>query len=1027
MESVGKTPQCVERELGEILTARNAAISNAEDVRGIGPPDLCWLQRTAKGLFRKNKPKTQGYYHWVVGLNVTSPAAIAAYFARLTSGVKKVGYYQGMGVAREFGIERGIYCCYDPFSETDVWVDLALPGGSVTRCLDREGYLHEVETEMWQGTQLGSFLRSQHYDVSVTLHCSRCFQHLSPLMTHSDETELLDAVVELYRRNEIQSKLRKLHWDSGQGSEPYHLDVVCATILDYFKSRRRWQKALQFFTRLQSVYPSSVVYTAYVYQELDNEEGAAEVLRDALNELNGNSIDHPILTLAAGGIDLQHQSYQKASQAALSVLDTNPENRPAWFLLSRAYLSEGKYSQSLRALNLAPPPLIPADRRSLLLRVLPPKPRLVTKTFSFFHPEETELDTMHSEANKVGKMMNVVPGQILAPRVYLHGSDWGPLTSTQSVMRAAYDVLLDMVQLVGWGEFCKVRSSVFVIPDDEDNNISLENEVNRTPIALDWSVHETDQNPVHLKLHCVESVPWEKPRRKTEATYVRSISIPGQASLDLEKSNEDLKLECKTQVASNVLIQGLAQVTRTSPKTEQMTPSLSPDVKDDDEEETGSLKSSFETCSEFSLPSRTGEINIDVDFMNSPNVVDPGRGLFGRQRTEVITSAHLERLPSVQVPDAPENTLPSQCPPFVPSSSQGPSSSTSQDQWQVKLVSMGIQDRVQYFEKVAKEKSERQGKLQIPSKLEEDTTVSWLMPRRARYSVTHTIMEVLIKETPDSDLLMKTEEELEGDQESPDPIERQASAAEPDWGSFSLEEISFLPRKLSNGGEQTGSGQWCGASLVQDSGTGLVQLMVTGSNPCDCAPWLDELTLALWEDLVQYTNFKNLDRKLKSRNMQTHAEQILGTIEYNTDTTEEDEKTPKAPVTIPESHPVDWMRRGLLCQRLRKTPDAEQAFRVASFLSFSLTSLLALSQIYSDWGYCKGAMIILNRIAHFHHKKHDSRKESYIPMSLVKYLSMLMESVGKKDVTNAAEKCHPLLNLVLENVLKWKLQSGSVE
>lgn len=141
MQSVGKTPQCVERELGEILTARNAAISNADEIPGIGPPDLCWVQRTAKGLFRTKTPKKQGYYHWVVGLNVTSPAAIAAYFARLSSSVKKVGYYQGMGVARDCGIERGIYCCYDPFSEMDVWVDLAFPGSSVSRCLDRQGYL----------------------------------------------------------------------------------------------------------------------------------------------------------------------------------------------------------------------------------------------------------------------------------------------------------------------------------------------------------------------------------------------------------------------------------------------------------------------------------------------------------------------------------------------------------------------------------------------------------------------------------------------------------------------------------------------------------------------------------------------------------------------------------------------------------------------------------------------------------------------------------------------------------------------
>jgi len=90
MESAGKTPECVERNFGEILASRNAAIQNPNDVPGAGPPDLCWIQRTAKPLFNK-KTKTQGYYHWVVGLSITSEASAAAYFARLTSKGKRVG------------------------------------------------------------------------------------------------------------------------------------------------------------------------------------------------------------------------------------------------------------------------------------------------------------------------------------------------------------------------------------------------------------------------------------------------------------------------------------------------------------------------------------------------------------------------------------------------------------------------------------------------------------------------------------------------------------------------------------------------------------------------------------------------------------------------------------------------------------------------------------------------------------------------------------------------------------------------
>ena len=93
MQSAGKVPECVEQQLGEVLAARNAAIANAEDVPGVGPPDLFWIQRTAKAIFSKKKPKMQGYYHWVVGLAVTSTASIAAYFARLAAADRKVGVH----------------------------------------------------------------------------------------------------------------------------------------------------------------------------------------------------------------------------------------------------------------------------------------------------------------------------------------------------------------------------------------------------------------------------------------------------------------------------------------------------------------------------------------------------------------------------------------------------------------------------------------------------------------------------------------------------------------------------------------------------------------------------------------------------------------------------------------------------------------------------------------------------------------------------------------------------------------------
>ena len=95
---------------------------------------------------------------------------------------------------------------------------------------------------MWRGAYVGCFLRSELYDASVTLHCSRAFQHMAFFREQEDEEELLQQVEILYQCGEAQRAQQRLHWDKGQGTEPHHMDVVCTSLLDHFKKRRRWQK-----------------------------------------------------------------------------------------------------------------------------------------------------------------------------------------------------------------------------------------------------------------------------------------------------------------------------------------------------------------------------------------------------------------------------------------------------------------------------------------------------------------------------------------------------------------------------------------------------------------------------------------------------------------------------------------------------------------------------------------------------------------------------------------------------------------
>jgi hypothetical protein len=97
---------------------------------GLGPPDLCWLQK-GQGAWSPGTPPGRGYYHSVLGGDVSSSAAIAGYFATLTARVEKPGLLAGLWRGAELSVQRGFYCTYDAISRTDLRCELCVPGGVV--------------------------------------------------------------------------------------------------------------------------------------------------------------------------------------------------------------------------------------------------------------------------------------------------------------------------------------------------------------------------------------------------------------------------------------------------------------------------------------------------------------------------------------------------------------------------------------------------------------------------------------------------------------------------------------------------------------------------------------------------------------------------------------------------------------------------------------------------------------------------------------------------------------------------------
>ncbi|PFH38746.1 ChAPs (Chs5p-Arf1p-binding proteins) protein [Besnoitia besnoiti] len=121
---------------GALLATRDAALI-AGDFDGLGPPDLCCLEKLPKdggslasffGTSQQDAdllPPNEGvlFCHYVLGLETSQPAAMAAYMYGLVARQEAATSWFG----RKWQILGGVYCTFDVFHQVDIRVEVHLP------------------------------------------------------------------------------------------------------------------------------------------------------------------------------------------------------------------------------------------------------------------------------------------------------------------------------------------------------------------------------------------------------------------------------------------------------------------------------------------------------------------------------------------------------------------------------------------------------------------------------------------------------------------------------------------------------------------------------------------------------------------------------------------------------------------------------------------------------------------------------------------------------------------------------------
>lgn len=75
-------------------------------------------------------------YHFVLGVDTSSSASIAAYVNSLTYSMEgSVGWFRN----NPWKIARSVYCCYNVFSRVDMRVEARIPGGVTAYAINAAG------------------------------------------------------------------------------------------------------------------------------------------------------------------------------------------------------------------------------------------------------------------------------------------------------------------------------------------------------------------------------------------------------------------------------------------------------------------------------------------------------------------------------------------------------------------------------------------------------------------------------------------------------------------------------------------------------------------------------------------------------------------------------------------------------------------------------------------------------------------------------------------------------------------------
>ncbi|KAL8804325.1 MAG: hypothetical protein Q9182_002607 [Xanthomendoza sp. 2 TL-2023] len=413
-------PEIIEEEIESAVDSRNEALPT---LRELGPPDLVHLVKQSI----KSGNKQSGVYHHVTGIDASSSASLAAY-------VNTIIYSPNDKSSK---VISGLYCCYNAFSRLDMRVEVKIPGGVESYCIDERGDKRVASDGLWMETFLCGVLRAYAYaddgggDSIKKIIGVRRFD---PITSTEMEHKFLDAAERLFFKG------------PQLGSEPevqvpnIASNHLTTGLISYIHTTGRYTSGINLFEKLRTrdLEVSSLLAKVMIFA--DEEVQAVKLLHDTVVKL---PMDYSLLDCQAtfcqskGRLDWALECAKRGVTAAPSEFGT-------WARLAEVYVGLEQWDLALLTLNSCPMftyqdkdlPRMPEPAR-ILLPVLPE-----SMLDEIDEPPQYDGDQVHSSLRK------------------LHAAGY------KGTFLKAYSLLTEVTAKIGWDQLLRVRSQVFVMEEE---------------------------------------------------------------------------------------------------------------------------------------------------------------------------------------------------------------------------------------------------------------------------------------------------------------------------------------------------------------------------------------------------------------------------------------------------------------------------------------------------------------------------------------------------------------------------------